>query len=94
VKVPVQVAAQITYKPRPEYSEEARRLRIEGEVQLRVLFSASGKIQVLEVIRGLGTGLDENAVRAAQQIQFKPALSDGAAVDSTATIRIAFQLAY
>lgn len=90
----VEFPVEILYKPRPEYTEGARRLRVEGEVSLRVLFAATGRIQVLNVIRGLGYGLDENAVRAAQQIQFKPASSDGTPVDSTATVRIAFQLAY
>ena len=90
----VQVPVEIIYKPRPEYTETGRRLRIEGDVRLRVLFPASGPVQVLEVIGGLGHGLDESAVRAAQQIQFKPALRDGSPVDSTATIRVAFQMAY
>ena len=90
----VQVPVELVYKPRPDYTEEARRLRIEGEVVLRVMFSASGNLQVLDVIRGLAHGLDENAVRAAEKIRFKPASSDGKPVDSVATVRIVFQLAY
>jgi hypothetical protein len=45
------------------------------------------------VVRGLGHGLDENAVAAAQAIRFRPAARDGAAVDSTALVHIVFQLA-
>jgi TonB family protein len=90
----VQVPVELVSKPRPDYTDEARRLRIEGEVVLRVMFSASGNLQVLDVIRGLGHGLDENAVRAAEKIRFKPASSDGRPVDSIATVRIVFQLAY
>ena len=85
---------EIVFKPRPDYTEEARRLRVQGDVVLRVLFAASGKIQVLDVVQGLGYGLDENARRAAEQIRFKPASNDGKPVDSTANVRIAFQLAY
>ena len=81
-------------KPKPEYTEEARKLKLEGEVLLRVLFTAGGEPRVLEVVRGLGHGLDETAIRAAQQIRFKPALRDGLPVDSTATVHILFQLAY
>src|SRR2546429_2735180 len=55
----------------PAYTEEARRLRIEGEVVLEVVFGASGKLHVVRVVRGLGHGLDENAVRAAEQIDRK-----------------------
>jgi TonB family protein len=91
---PPDKAAEITSKPRPEYTDEARKLRLEGEVLIHVLFKATGEISVLELIRGLGHGLDENAVRAAQQIRFKPALRAGQPVDSTATVHILFQLAF
>jgi TonB family protein len=87
-------AAEILWKPRPAYTEEARRLRIEGEVLLEVLFSASGEARVLRRIRGLGHGLDENAIAAARAIHFRPAQRGDAAVDSTAVIHIIFQLAY
>jgi TonB family protein len=89
-----QTAVEITYKPRPDYTAEARQAKIEGDVLLRVLFSAAGQVKVIGVLRGLGHGLDETAVRAAEQIKFKPAVREGSAVDSTATIRILFQLAY
>jgi TonB family protein len=86
-------AAQILEKPRPAYTEEARRLQIEGEVQLEVQFRASGEVRIMRVIRGLGYGLDENAVQAARTIRFLPAKRDGQPVDSTATVHIIFQLA-
>jgi len=87
------VPAEILSKPTPTYTEEARSKRIEGEVLLEVVFEASGKLRVLRVVRGLGHGLDENAVRAAEQIRFKPALRDGQPSDSTAVVHIIFQLA-
>ena len=85
--------AEIISKPTPIYTDEARAKHIEGEVLLEVVFGAAGKIQVLRVIRGLGYGLDDAAVRAAQQIRFKPALQDGQPSDSTAVLHIIFQLA-
>lgn len=84
--------AEITYKPTPVYSAEARELHIEGEVLLQVVFEATGKIRVLRVVRGLGHGLDEAAVQAAEQIKFKPAQREGQPADSTATLHIVFQL--
>lgn len=87
-------AAEILSKPRPVYTEEARTLRIEGEVLLEVLFSASGEAHVLRTIRGLGHGLDENAIAAARAIQFRPAKRGDTAADSTAVVHIVFQLAY
>jgi TonB family protein len=87
------VPAEILSKPTPSYTEEARTKRIEGEVLLEVVFEATGKLRVVRVVRGLGHGLDENAVRAAEQIRFKPALRDGQPSDSTAVVHIIFQLA-
>jgi len=85
---------EILDKPRPAYSDEARRLHIEGEVVLEASFSASGQVRVLQVLRGLGHGLDENATKAALAIRFRPAVEHGVSVDSVATVRIEFQLAY
>jgi len=80
--------------PRPEYTQEAKTLKIQGTVVLRVTFYANGQIQVLGVLRGLGHGLDEEAKRAVQQGRIlKPATRDGKAMDSTTNITITFQLA-
>ena len=87
------IPAEILSKPVPIYTDEARAQKIEGEVLLEVSFQATGKIQVLRVVRGLGHGLDDAAVRAAEQIRFKPALKDGQPSDSTAVLHIIFQLA-
>jgi TonB family protein len=88
-KTPVEIIS----KPTPTYTEEARKLHIEGEVLLEVVFEASGRLRVVRVVRGLGHGLDENAQRAAEQIRFKPAMKEGQPADSTATVHILFQLA-
>ena len=84
----------ILEKPNPVYSEEARRLGLEGEVLIQVVFPASGAVRIVRVSKGLGHGLDEAAIRAAQQIRFKPALQQGTAVDFPATVHIVFQLAF
>jgi TonB family protein len=90
---PKLLPAEIISKPTPAYTEEARKLRIEGEVLLEVVFESSGQLRVERIVRGLGHGLDEAAIRAAQQIRFKPALRDGRPADSTAVLHIVFQLA-
>jgi len=84
---------EITFKPRPVYTEEGRQLKIQGEVLLQVVFSAAGQIRIVKVVRGLGHGLDESAVRAAEKIQFKPAQKDGHPADFDAILHIEFQLA-
>jgi TonB family protein len=84
---------QILSKPTPGYTADARSAHVEGEVLLEVVFSASGKMQVLRVVRGLGHGLDESAIRAAEQIKYKPASRGGEPVDFSAILHIVFQLA-
>lgn len=88
------IPLEILRKPRPEYSNEARALQLEGEVLLEALFGAGGDVRVLRIVRGLGHGLDENAARAASAIRFRPAMEDGKPVDTVADVRIEFQLAY
>jgi TonB family protein len=87
-------AVEITFKPRPDYTPEARKLQIEGEVVVQANFKASGEIEVMRIIRGLGHGLDESAVAAVRSIQFRPAKRDGSPMDAIATVRMTFALAY
>ena len=84
---------EILDKPRPIYSEEARKLNLEGEVLLEVMFGADGGLRVNRVVHGLGHGLDEAAVTATNHIRFKPAQRNGMAIDSTAIVHVVFQLA-
>jgi TonB family protein len=84
----------IVEKPRPQYTAEGRSMKIEGDVVIDMVFLANGSVQVNRVISGLGHGLDEAALRAAQQIKFKPAKRDGQPVDFPARVRIEFRLAY
>ncbi len=85
---------EITYKPNPVYTDEARSLKLEGEVLLEMTFYANGTLHVNRVVRGLGHGLDEAAMAAASKIRFKPALRSGRPVDSTAIVHVVFQMAY
>jgi TonB family protein len=84
---------EILAKPSPVYTEEARRLGIQGEVTLSVVFQASGAIRILEVVKSLGHGLDQAAQQAASQIRFKPARQNGKPADFPANLRIEFRLA-
>ena len=84
---------EVFYKPVPVYTQEARQLHLEGEVLVRVTFGAAGDLRVDQVVRGLGHGLDESALHAAQQIRFRPAKRNGEPYDSTALVHIVFELA-
>src|SRR5271154_5076877 len=91
---PATTPVEITFKPQPVYTDEARNLKLEGEVLLEVVFGGHGSLHVTRVVRGLGHGLDEAAVAAANKMRFKPALRMGEPVDSTAIVHVLFQIAY
>jgi TonB family protein len=91
---PATSPVEILSKPNPVYTEEARRLRLEGEVLLEVMFGANGQLHVNRVVRGMGHGLDEAAIEAANKMRFKPAQHYNQPIDSTATVHVVFQLAY
>jgi len=59
--------------PDPRYSEEARKVKVQGSVLLSVLVGADGRTKEVRVLRGLGSGLDENAISAVRGWQFAPA---------------------
>jgi len=82
----------ILYKPNPAYSFEGRAHKMQGDVVLEVVFLASGRTQVTRVVSGLGFGLDEQAMEAAQRIRFTPAKRDGQPMDFPARVRIEFRL--
>jgi TonB family protein len=90
---PATSQVEIVFKPKPVYTDEARRLQLEGEVLLEVMFGANGELHVNRVVHGLGHGLDEAAVSAANKIKFKPAQRNGSSVDSTSIVHVTFQLA-
>jgi TonB family protein len=83
----------VIFKPQPQYTSEAKQLRVQGDVILRVTFEASGQVVVKGVVHSLGHGLDEEARRVAQQIRYRPPTRNGQPVDITTNITIKFQLA-
>ena len=93
VEKPASTSVEVLSKNIPQYTNEARQMKIQGDVVLRVTFTASGQVVVQGLVHGLGHGLDEEARRVAQQMRFRPATRNGQAVDLTTNITITFQLA-
>jgi periplasmic protein TonB len=89
----VDVKAEITARPEPGYTREARRAGIQGNVVLKVLLLANGKLDRVRVVRRVPYGLTENAIRAACEIKFKPATKAGKEVSQWITVEYAFRLA-
>jgi TonB family protein len=93
VVAPAATNLEVLSKPPVQYTSEARQLKVQGDVVLRVTFTAAGQVVVQGLVHGLGHGLDEEARRVAQQIRYRPATRNGQAVDLTTNITISFQLA-
>ena len=79
---------------RPDYTPEAKANRIQGSVWLEVVVQPDGAVGAVEVTRSLDTkyGLDEAAVAAARQWEFKPGTKDGKPVPVGVTLELTFTL--
>ena len=74
------------------YSEEARRKRLEGVCLVSLIVDAQGNPQSPRVIKGLGSGLDENAIDAVKRYRFKPATENGKPVAVFLYVKVDFKL--
>jgi len=90
----VDVKAEITALPEAPYTREARRLGVQGLVVLKVLLLPNGKLDRVKVVKRVPYGLTENAVFAACEIKFKPAMKGGQPVAQWVTLEIPFLLAH
>jgi protein TonB len=79
-------------KTEPEYSEEARRAKIQGTVVLRIEIDQRGQVQNIRVTKGLGLGLDERAVDTVRHWKFRAATRNGRPAVSTALVEVSFRL--
>lgn len=68
---------ECVYCPDPRFSDEARKAKYQGTVLLRIIVQADGRATNISVAKGLGMGLDENAVDAVRGWRFKPAVGPG-----------------
>ncbi len=85
-------APTLAQKIEPQYSEEARAARYQGTVTVAVTVGTDGTAQNMQVIRGLGMGLDDKALQAISQWKFNPGTKDGQPVPVQATIEVNFRL--
>lgn len=69
--------AQILSRPKPLYTEEARKNLVSGTVVLKAVLAANGQVTQIRAIQGLPNGLTEQAIAAAMQVKFTPAMKDG-----------------
>jgi len=86
------VAPRLLREVKADYTEEARRRGVEGEVLLEIVITRTGSVGDVKVLRRLDSGLDQRAIQAVRQWQFAPATRQGAPVDVIVEVGVEFKL--
>jgi protein TonB len=76
----------------PDYTKEATDAKVEGSVILSLLVGIDGVPSRIEVIRGLGKGLDEKAIECLRKWRFRPAENGGMPVPEKAVVEMVFRM--
>jgi periplasmic protein TonB len=85
-------APSIVREVKPDYTEEARRRGVEGDVVLEIVVRRDGSVGAVTLLEGLGSGLDQRAIDAVRQWRFNPAMRRGVAVDVMVEVAVEFKL--
>jgi protein TonB len=83
---------KLLHEVKPDYTEDARLQRIQGEVVMEIVIRRDGSVGDLRIIRGLGGGLNERAAQAVRQWRFSPARRQAAPVDVIVEVSVEFKL--
>lgn len=86
------VAPGLLREVKPDYSEDARRRGIEGDVVLEIVVRSDGGVGSVKILQGLGAGLDQRAIDAVRQWRFSPARRLGTPVDVVVEVAVEFKL--
>ena len=79
-------------KPEPVFTEKARVAHYSGTVVLWLLVNTQGDVEQAAVVKSLGLGLDQNALRTVRTWKFKPATRAGTPVPVRLMVEVAFRL--
>src|SRR5215472_16951764 len=85
---------RVIYKPEPDYSDEARKIRLQGVVVVSAVVAPDGRPTRLRIARSLGMGLDEKALEAVNRWRFEPARKAGQPVAVQISIEVDFHIFY
>ena len=80
------------YRPEPEYSEQARRAKFNGDVRALITIDERGNVTSVTFLDSPGLGLDEKVVEAVSRWRFKPAMENGVPVTSKGEVTVTFRL--
>lgn len=77
---------------KPDYTEDARRRGLEGEVVMEIVVRRDGRVGDVRVLHGLGAGLDQQAIQAVRRWTFASATRRGQPVDVIVEVAVEFKL--
>ncbi len=83
---------RLLHEVKADYTEEARRRGLTGDVQLEIVIRRDGSVGDVSLLRGLGSGLDQRAMAAVKQWRFSPARRKGEPVDVVVEVAVEFTL--
>jgi TonB family protein len=86
------IRPSVLHYEKAKYTEEARQAKMQGTVELQVIFRSDGVIVIQRVIRYLPYGLTQTAVEAASKFKFKPAMKDGSPVSLRGSLEFSLNL--
>ena len=85
-------APTLAYQVSPQYTDQAKKAKLNGIVLLNLVVDAQGLPQNVRVVRGVGMGLDEKAIEAVKQYKFKPAMENGEPVPVQLNMEVNFKI--
>ena len=77
---------------RADYTDEARRANVTGEVVLEIVVRRDGSVGDVRILQRLGSGLEQRAIAAVRQWRFAPATLKGVPVDVIVEVAVEFTL--
>lgn len=86
-------APQKLSSPQPQYTEEARKARIQGVVIVQAVINCHGLVEDVTILKSLDPGLDRNCVDAISRWRFEPATQNGKPVSVYYNLTVNFRLA-
>ena len=90
-KMPEIIGGISTLQSKIEYPQKAKENKIEGKVYIKCKITSEGKVEEIKVVKGLGFGCDEEAIRVVKDSKWKPGEIDNKPVDMYVSIPIIFE---
>jgi TonB family protein len=90
--IPGVTAPKPVYHPNAEYTDKARKKKIQGSVVVSIVVTDEGTVRDAQIASGLEKDLDKQALKAVSAWKFEPATKDGKPVAVRIRVEVDFRL--